>query len=233
MLKENNQSDWLAVQGSRGFGLRSCVAAILLCAIGSAAYAAEPKSAPATQAVEAPEPGSETALNDRIGRLEAQLRLLADSGSSDGKKVEAFLRDPAQVLDLAQAYIDSEKFEDAYYLLRGIHLLDPEVEPETELKACRYAASIAGILYRRERFHAPKGPWVLTEPEASFQWLCELDDVPEEAYREMLRVVFAGVPIAYWKRFMAFRETHFPDKAPVPTGAEEDNGRVERILFDG
>ena len=174
----------------------------------------------------------EVTLDNRIGQLEEQLRSLASAGGDDTTKIEAFLHDPARVIDLAKNYIEAEKFEAAYCLLRSIQLLQTDLDPEIELKACQYAASIAGMLYRMERFRSPKSTWVVTEPEATFQWICSLEGMSAEAYQELLQIVFVGVPMPYWERFMAFRELHFAGKTPVPVDVEVDNGRVEKLIFE-
>ena len=139
---------------------------------------------------------------------------------------------PEQMLLLAEKLVDQRRYREAYLLAKQVRgIPKEELRDEIEADACLIAAQLAGINYRMARFEEPKSIWVLTEPEATFQWVCSLRNVEDEKRRILVVTLLEKTPARFWRRFEAFQKEHFPDQFPWKIEVELDNGKVENVLF--
>lgn len=175
-------------------------------------------------------------IEQRLQLIEARLKEI--NQTSDNQKISPvekrniFFEDPKEIVLTAESLIATKRYREAYLLLKQIRGLPTDkVNDATVAEACLNAARLAGINYRMARFKEPKSIWVLSEPEATFQWVCSIEGLEDEKSRILIETLLRNTPTQFWRRFDAFREDHFPDSFPWRIEVELDNGKVENVVF--
>jgi len=186
-------------------------------------------------------PSSSGAPNDpdllaRLQLIETRLKEIeaapADKETSVEESSEARLPEPEATLLLAEELAAKRNYREAYLLAKQLRGLPPEkLDAATNARACLIAAQLSGINYRMARFKEPKSIWVLTEPEATFQWVCSLEEIEDDKLRTLVATLLRNTPTQFWRRFEAFREEHFPDHFLWEIEVELDNGKVSEVAF--
>jgi len=187
------------------------------------------------------QPTSNEGANDsdllaRLQLIEARLKEIEISPAENGvpmtKGSETRLPEPDKTLVLAEELVAKQRYREAYLLvkhLRGLSL--EQLGDETNATACLIAAQLSGINYRMARFKEPKSIWVLTEPEATFQWVCSLQNLEDDKRRILVTTLLRNTPTKFWRRFDSFREKYFPDSFPWEIDVALDNGKVVDVIF--
>lgn len=139
---------------------------------------------------------------------------------------------PEQILRSAEKMVTQQRYREAYLMAKQVRGAPAEeLSDDTEADACLIAAQLAGINYRMARFKEPKSIWVLTEPEATFQWVCSLQNIEDDKMRILVTTLLRNTPTQFWRRFETFQKDHFPDQFPWKIEVELDNGKVESVAF--
>lgn len=189
----------------------------------------------------AKDPPQTEATNDadllaRMHLIEARLKEIETSPAAKTpptmERSPARLPEPGETLLIAEEFVKTKRYREAYLLVKQLRGLPREkLDEETNASACLIAAQLSGINYRMARFSEPKSIWVLTEPEATFQWVCSLQNLDNEKWRTLLTTLLRNTPTQFWRRFEAFQKAHFPEIFPWQIEVELDNGMVVDVLF--
>ncbi len=182
-------------------------------------------------------PDAATGLAERLLLIEARLKEI-DQGPATPEIVPSpetpsLSEDAVATLAAAEKLIQARDYRKAYLLLKQIRGFSDDNLKDSPViaEACLNAARLAGINYRMARFKDPRSIWVLTEPEATFQWVCSLEALDDEKSRILIETLLLNTPTQFWRRFDAFREKHFPEVFPWRVEVELDNGKVARVSF--
>ena len=135
------------------------------------------------------------------------------------------LRDPDQLLELANAATAAGDVELAYRYVALIHILHPDSEKNREV------FPLAARLYRRS--WAPHRTeldsiWTTSEPRFMIAWLAGFFQDGKEFPQEQMDVLFLGMSYDLFRDFLAYAKDR-PLVSQWVITAEKDNGIVEKI----
>jgi hypothetical protein len=135
------------------------------------------------------------------------------------------LRDPALLLELANAAIAEQDLELAYRYVALIHTLHPESEQSREVFPL--AARLFKKNYMRHRTELDS-IWVTSEPRFIIAWLARFFRDGGEFPQQQVDALFLGLNYGLFRDFLAYAESH-PRLSRWAVSAKDDNGIVYEI----
>ncbi len=151
--------------------------------------------------------------------------LVAVLGCAASTPCTEVVRNPAQLLEAANAAIAENDLELAYRYVALIHVLHPESTQNRD--TFPLAARLFHKNYARHRYEVDS-TWVRSEPRFMISWLAGFFEDDKEFPQESVDGLLLGANYGLFREFVAYAQSH-PRLSQWVVTASDDNGIVQEI----